>query len=181
MAYEAKTTKTKASVTEFIAQQPREETRRDCATLVKMMKRITGEPAAMWGPSIVGFGTYSYVYASGHSGDWPLAAFSPRKQDLTIYVLQGFAGAPALVKKLGKIRTGKVCLYLKSLADVDQVALEELITRSVEYVRERYPVVKAVKAVKAKKAAKAAPIKKAAKKRAVRKVAKSAAPRAGKR
>ncbi len=162
MAYEAKTTKTKASVTEFIAKIPREETRRDCTALVKMMKRITGEPAAMWGPSIVGFGVYSYVYASGHSGDWPLAAFSPRKQDLTLYVMQGFAGAPALVKKLGKIRTGKVCLYLKSLADVDQVALEELITRSVAYMRERYPVLPAKRApAKPKKSA----AKKAAKKR----------------
>ncbi len=180
MAYELKTTKTKASVTEFIAQQPREETRRDCTAVVKMMKRITGEPAAMWGPAIVGFGTYSYVYASGHTGDWPVAAFSPRKSDLTLYVTRDFEGSAALMKKLGKFKVGKVCLYLKSLSDVDQAVLEELITRSVAYVREKYPATPAKRAGVGKKAVKAVK-KKATQKPALRKAAKSTAPPAGKR
>jgi len=171
MAYEPKTTKTKASVTDFIAKLPREETRRDCTALVKLMKRITGEPAAMWGPSIVGFGTYTYVYASGNSGDWPVAAFSPRKQDLTLYLLREFPGGPALMKKLGRFKTGKICLYLKSLADVDPAVLEELIAGSVAEVRRRYPVVKkaAAKKVARKK------VVKVAKSAAVKKVAKKAA------
>ncbi len=175
MAYEAKTTKTKASVTDFIAQIPREETRRDSTALVKMMKRITGEPAAMWGPNIIGFGTYSYVYASGHTGDWPLVGFSPRKPELVMYILREFAGAPALMKKLGRYRVGKVCLYVTSLADVDQAVLEELITGSVAEVRRLDPAI-AAKAPAKKKVVKKTATKKTAK-AAVRKAAKPAGSR----
>ncbi len=165
MADEPKTRPTTASVEAFLARVPKEETRRDCATLVKMMKRVTGAPAVMWGPSIVGFGTYHYVYASGAEGDWPLAGFSPRKQDLTVYVMAGFERHPALVKRLGKCRTSVSCLYLKRLADVDLAVLEELITESVAHMRTLYPA--KGKAAGAKK--KAAAKKKVAKKKAARK------------
>ena len=169
MAYEPKTRPTDASVEAFLARVPKEETRRDCATLVKMMKRVTGAPAVMWGPGIVGFGAYHYVYASGAEGDWPLAAFSPRKQDLTVYVMAGFERHPALVKKLGKVRTSKSCLYLKSLAGVDLAALEELVAASVAHMPTLYPA--KGKAAGAKKKATA---KKVAKKKAVRKPAQPA-------
>jgi hypothetical protein len=139
--------------------------RKDCATVIKLMKKVTGKPAVIWGPSIVGFGTYHYVYASGQTGDWPLAAFSPRKRELVLYVLGGFPGYPALMKKLGRCRTGKVCIYVKSLADLDAGVLEELIAGSVAHVRKLYPM----PATPAKKAAKAAPKKAAKKKVAARK------------
>ena len=137
MAYEPKTRPTDASVPDFIASQPKEETRRDCATLVKMMKRVTGAPARMWGPSIVGFGAYHYVYASGAGGDWPLVGFSPRRQDLTVYVMAGFEDYPELMAGLGKYKTGKSCLYLKRLSDVDAAVLEKLIAASVRDMKER--------------------------------------------
>jgi hypothetical protein len=93
----------------------------------------------MWGPSIVGFGEYHLVYESGREGDWPIAGFSPRKKELTLYIAGGFDRYAALMKKLGKYRTGKVCLYIKRLADVDMKALEELVAASVRYMREKYP------------------------------------------
>lgn len=139
MAYEPKTTKTNASVPDFIATVPREEMRRDCAVLVKLMKKVTGEPAAMWGPNIVGFGTYTLAYAGGGTSEWPRLAFSPRKPELVLYVLREFPGCPPLMKKLGKHRTGKICLYLKSLADVDLGVLEELLVGSLAEMGRRYP------------------------------------------
>ena len=136
---EAKTKPTTESVSDFLAKVDDPRRRADCAALVRLLRRVTGAKAVMWGPSIVGFGTYHYVYASGTAGDWPVAAFSPRKTDLTIYVMGGFERHPALMKRLGRYRTGKVCLYIKALADVDAKALEELLTASVAYVRKTYP------------------------------------------
>lgn len=93
--------------------------REDCRTLVKIMEQITGaKPDRMWGPSIVGFGTYSYVYATGRSGDWPLTAFSPRKAAVTLYIMCGFAAQSELMDKLGPHKTGKCCLYVKRLSDI---------------------------------------------------------------
>lgn len=132
---EAKTKKTTASVAAFLKQVPSEEMRADCAALVKMMKAATRSDPKMWGPSIVGFGEYHYVYASGHEGDWPLTGFSPRKQALTIYVMAGFDKYPDLMKRLGKYKTGKSCLYVKRLADIDAKALRELVTESVKFVK----------------------------------------------
>ena len=160
---ELKTKKTTKSPAEFIAAVPDEGMRRDCATLVRLMKKVTGEPAAMWGPAIVGFGTYTYTYASGRSGDWPVAAFSPRKRDLTIYALNGFAGEAEMLRQLGPHTTGKVCLYVKSLSDVDLGVLEKIVRASAAHVRKLHPSTVAV--------ARAKPVKKAAKK-AVKKVAK---------
>ncbi len=136
---ELKTKKNPASVPEFLARVTDEATRKDCAVLVRLMKRATGSPPSMWGASIVGFGSYHYTYASGRSGDWPLTGFSPRRQNLTLYVMAGFERYPALMKKLGKWKAGKSCLYLRSLADVDLAVLEELVTESVAHMRRRYP------------------------------------------
>lgn len=131
---ENKTRQTAASVPAFLAAIPDGERLHDCRTLVKIMKAATGESPRMWGPSIVGFGQYNYKYESGRAGEWFIVGFSPRKQDLTLYIMSGFGGHDALMKKLGKYKTGKSCLYLKRLADVDLAVLTELIERGVRRV-----------------------------------------------
>lgn len=103
------------------------------------MTRITKAPPKMWGASIVGFGTYHYTYASGREGDWPICGFSPRKAALTLYVMGGFERYDALMAKLGTFKTGKACLYLKRLSDVDAKVLASLVTESVAYMRRTYP------------------------------------------
>ena len=135
---ETKTRPTTASVTGFIARQPGEQTRADCLTLVALMEQVTKEKAVMWGPSLIGFGSYRLVYANGSEADWPIAAFSPRKQDLVVYLMDVFERRPELMKRLGKHRTGKVCLYIRRLADVDLKVLKELVAASVGYVREKH-------------------------------------------
>ena len=135
---EPKTRPTTASVAGFIKRQPDEQTRADCRTLVALMKQVTGEKAVMWGPSIIGFGTWRLVYANGRSADWPVAGFSPRKKDLTIYLMGVFERHPELMKKLGKHSTGKVCLYIRRLADVDMKVLKQLVVASVRYAREKH-------------------------------------------
>lgn len=138
---EPKTKVTKKSVAAFIAAIPDEETRRDCRTLVTMMKKVTGAAPKMWGPSIVGFGLWRYVYASGRTGDWPLAAFSPRKQNLTIYcMLENDDRKAALLDGLGKFKVSKACLYVKRLSDLDRGRLDRLIRASVAEARRRYPM-----------------------------------------
>jgi hypothetical protein len=128
---EPKTRPTTASVAGFIKRQPDEQTRADCHALAALMEKVTGEKAVMWGPSIIGFGTWRLVYANGREADWPIAGFSPRKKDLTIYLMGVFDRHPELMKKLGKHRTGKVCLYIRRLADVDMKVLKELVVASV--------------------------------------------------
>lgn len=139
--------------------------RRDCATLVTLLSKVTGEPAVMWGPSIVGFGTCHYVYASGRSGDWMLTGFSPRKQNLTIYLMSGFDAHGSLLKTLGRYTTGKSCLYVRSLADVDLGVLEKLARASVAQTRKAYPAAGAAKHAKAKSTT----VRKVAKKTGARK------------
>lgn len=129
---EAKTKPTKASVTQFINNIPDAGRREDCFAIAKMMEDITGSKPVMWGPSIVGFGTFSYKYASGHEGDWPIAAFSPRKQDLTLYLTIGFEKYEELLGQLGKHRKSKACLYIKRLSDVHVPTLKKLIKLSVK-------------------------------------------------
>jgi hypothetical protein len=136
---EQKTRKTAASVSAFLNRVEDEERRKDCKTVLAMMKQITGSKPAMWGPSIVGFGSYHYVYASGREGDWPLTGFSPRKQDLTLYIMAGFDGYGVLMAKLGKCRTGKSCLYLKRLSDVDLKVLKQLVSESVKHMKRAHP------------------------------------------
>ena len=102
------------------------------------MRKATGSRARLWGSNIVGYGQYHYKYASGREGDWMLVGFSPRKHSLSIYIMPGFEPYAALMKKLGKYKTGKSCLYINSLADVDEAVLEQLIAESVATMRERY-------------------------------------------
>ena len=126
-----KTVPTKASVKDFIAAQPDEQRRADCLALLKLMQAATGEKAVMWGGAIVGFGAYRTSYANGSTGDWPVVAFSPRKNDLTLYITPGFEGREALLATLGKHKTGKVCLYLKRLSDADPNVLKAIVEASV--------------------------------------------------
>ena len=135
-----KTHATTASVDAFIDKQPKEEVRDDCRTLMKLMRELTGEEPYMYGPSIVGYGTYHYKYASGHEGDAPLAAFSPRKPELVIYAMGGmFEQEPELMKKLGKYKATKGCLYVKRLADIDLGVLKSLLKKSIAATRKAYP------------------------------------------
>lgn len=131
---ELKTKPTKQSVEKFLDSIADEQKRQDCRTLVKIMKQITKAQPKMWGPNIVGFGTYHYKYASGREGDWFVAGFSPRKQALTVYIMAGFKRYNALIKKLGKHKKGVSCLYIKRLEDVDLEILKELISQSVSHV-----------------------------------------------
>ena len=135
---ELKTQRTGASVRAFLDGIEDDRKRRDAKTVAKIMKRVSGKPPKMWGPSIVGYGSYHYVYQSGREGDWPLVGFSPRKQAMTLYIMSGFSGHAALMKKLGKHTTGKSCLYIKKLDDVDREVLEELVNRSIQFVRRTY-------------------------------------------
>lgn len=131
---EPKTVPTKVPFARFLATVD-EARREDCRRLAEMMEAAAGAPPVLWGDSIVGFGTYRYVYASGRTGDWPLVGFSPRKNDLTLYLSCGFAGRETLLAKLGRHKTSKACLYLKRLADVDMDVLRELIAVSVADAR----------------------------------------------
>ncbi len=126
-----KTVPTGASVADFIATVDTETRRADCQVLRHLMAAATGEEAQMWGAAIVGFGAYRMVYADGRTGDWPVVAFSPRKNDITVYLMQGHDGHAGLLQRLGKHKTGKVCLYIKRLADVDAAVLQQLIESAV--------------------------------------------------
>ena len=132
---EQKTKKTKASVVEFLKRVEDPQRRADCKRIAKMMREATGNRAAMWGDSIVGFGEYSYTYASGRSGTWPITGFSPRKNDLSLYIMSGFEAYDSLLAKLGKHKTGKSCLYINKLEDVDMDVLKELVVASVAHMR----------------------------------------------
>lgn len=129
---EPKTQKTNASVEAFLESIPNEQTRADCFEIVKMMKQAAKAEPAMWGSSIVGFGEYMLTYANGSQLPWPLIAFSPRKQYITLYIDPGMEGYESRLKKLGKYSTSKVCLYIKKLADVDRNVLKEIIVESVK-------------------------------------------------
>jgi hypothetical protein len=136
---EQKTKPTKVSVEKFLDQISDEQVRDDCASLIKIMKKVTGAPAKMWGESIVGFGNYHYKYESGHEGDACLTGFSPRKQNISLYVMPGFTEHESLVAKLGKFKAGKGCLYIKKLSDIDPKVLEKLIESSVKSLLKKYP------------------------------------------
>lgn len=134
---EPKTKRTGESVEGFIAAVAPER-QADCRELVRMMTAAAGAPPEMWGPSIIGFGSYRYRYESGREADWPLAGFSPRKSDLTVYLAPGFQERHDLMTKLGKHKSSKACLYVKRLSDIDVEVLRELIDISVEETRKRY-------------------------------------------
>lgn len=128
---EPKTQPTRASVAEFLAQQP-DARRADCEAICSIMQRATGEEPEMWGTAIVGFGRYASARSDGKAYEWPITGFSPRKNDLTLYIMPGFDGYDGLMANLGKHKTGKSCLYVKKLADVDVSALESLVVESVK-------------------------------------------------
>jgi hypothetical protein len=136
---ENKTQATAANVTAFVDAIADPGKREDARTVCRLMERLSGEPPRMWGSSIVGFGSYHYKYDSGREGDSPRIGFSPRANALTLYIMGGFPRHEALMERLGKYKTGKSCLYLKQLADVDMDVLEELIAASLDHMRELYP------------------------------------------
>ena len=129
---EAKTKPTKESVAGFIKKIPDAQRREDCLTLAKMMEEITGSKPQMWGPSMIGFGSYHYKYASGHEGDCFMTGFASRKSDLTVYLAMGFQKHAELMKQLGKHRTSKSCLYIKRLSDIHVPTLKKLIKASLK-------------------------------------------------
>ena len=133
---ELKTKLNNGDVHAFLNNIPDEKKRQDALTILKLMQEATDIKPRMWGDSIVGFGSYHYKYASGREGDWFLTGFSPRKQNLTLYIMPGFEKYEILLSKLGKHSTGKSCLYIKKIEDVDVDVLKELVKQSVEYMAE---------------------------------------------
>jgi len=136
---ELKTKPNEASVEDFLNGVPDQKKRQDSFAILDLMKQVTGDEPIMWGDSIVGFGTYKYKYASGRKGEWPITGFSPRKQNLTLYIMSGFDEYDELLENLGKHSTGKSCLYIKKLEDVDQDVLRELVSKSVEHMEATNP------------------------------------------
>jgi len=136
---ELKTKQTDQSVEDFLDSIPDDKKREDSYTILELMKNATGLEPKMWGDSIIGFGSYHYCYESGREGDWFLTGFSPRKQNLTLYVMAGFTQYEALLQKLGKFSTGKACLYIKKIEDIDMPTLEELIRQSADHIARTNP------------------------------------------
>jgi hypothetical protein len=131
---ELKTKQNDQSVEAFLNSVTDEKKRQDSLTILNLMEEVTGAEPKMWGASIVGFGNYHYTYASGREGDWFLAGFSPRKQNLTLYIMAGFEQYDSLMNKLGKYKTGKSCLYIKKIEDIDLETLRELVRQSVDHM-----------------------------------------------
>ena len=130
---ELKTKKTALSVDAFIRKVPDATKRKDSETIIAMMRRITRSEPTMWGPAIIGFGAYKYRYPDGREMDWFVTGFSPRKQNLALYIMSGFSRHEKILQRLGKHSTGKGCLSIKRLADVDLAVLEELIAAGVKH------------------------------------------------
>jgi len=136
---ELKTKQNDQNVEAFLNSVEDERKRQDSFIILELMKEATGEQPKMWGDSIIGFGKFHYHYASGHQGDSPLTGFSPRKQNLTLYIVSGFGEYNELMARLGKYKTGKACLYINKLADIDLPTLKELVRRSAEHMRNTNP------------------------------------------
>ncbi len=136
---EPKTQRTKASVKSFIDSIADEQVREDCHAIAEIMQKATQAKPAMWGTSIVGFGSYRLEYASGRQADWPLIGFSPRKRNIVLYIMPDSAQREELMARLGKHKTGKVCLYIERLSDVHVPTLEKLVTASVRHILETHP------------------------------------------
>ena len=134
---ELKTKPTKESVSGFLKKVSDKSRREDCLKVLELMKDVTGEEPEMWGSSIVGFGRYRYKYESGTKGEWMITGFSPRKNDLTLYIMRGFEPVADLMARLGKHKTGKSCLYIKKLADVDLGVLRKIVEKSVKGMASR--------------------------------------------
>lgn len=136
---ELKTKPTGVAVDAFLDAVADPQRREDAKKVCAMMERVSGELAAMWGPSIVGFGSYHYKYDSGHEGDMARIGFSPRARELVLYLLGDIPSHQALMDRLGKHKTGKCCLYIKRLSDVDESVLEELTAETLAYMDKKYP------------------------------------------
>jgi hypothetical protein len=136
---ELKTKQTEESVEQFLNAILDDKKRKDCFVILELMKEVTGFEPKMWGSSMVGFGSYHYKYKSGHEGDAMLTGFSPRKQNLTIYITSGFDHFPELMEKLGKYKTSVSCLYIKQVEDIDLLMLRELVKQSVQHMIEMNP------------------------------------------
>lgn len=136
---ENKTQATVAHVEDFVTGIADENQRADARSLIALMTRLSGEPATMWGPSIIGFGRYRYRYDSGREGEMCRIGFSPRKGQAVLYLIDGFKGQAELMAKLGKHKTGKSCLYVKRLSDIDLVVLEDMCRSSLAYMAAEYP------------------------------------------
>jgi len=136
---ENKTKETKASVEAFLNKVEPEWKKEQSFQLLAIMKEISGSDAKLWGPSLVGFGNYHYKYASGREGEFFRVGFSPRKNALTVYIMPGFKRFDELMQKLGKYKTGKSCLYIKKLEDVNIEVLKDLVVESLKYMAEKYP------------------------------------------
>ncbi|HYM21353.1 MAG TPA: DUF1801 domain-containing protein [Candidatus Kapabacteria bacterium] len=137
--YELKTKINDASVKAFLDKIEDKQKRDDCYSIVNMMQTATKQQPKMWGTAIVGFGSYHYKYASGHEGDAPLLALSPRKANITLYLMLGLNQHTEILGRLGKHKTGKGCLYIKKLSDVDEKVLTELVKRSFEFTKKQFP------------------------------------------
>ena len=137
--YKLKTQPTTSKVGKFLASVDNPVRRSDCEQVAGLMQEITGEDPVMWGSSIIGFGSYHYKYDSGHEGDFMITGVSPRKQALTLYIMEGFGRHEDLMAKLGKYKIGKSCLYVKKLEDIDMDVLKRIVESSVEFMREKYP------------------------------------------
>ena len=135
---ETKTKATNASVTDFLDRVKSEQKRKDAYTVLRLMKTVTGKQPKMWGPSIIGFDEYHYRYESGREGDICMIGFSPRSQALTLYLMSGFTGYKALLKKLGKHKISKACLYINKLEDIDIKILEKIIDGAYRYAQTKY-------------------------------------------
>lgn len=136
---ELKTKPNDKSVDEFLKKVDNQNKKDDCYEILHIMKEVTQDEPRMWGDSIIGFGTYHYKYASGREGDWFLTGFSPRKQNLTLYIMSGFEKYDKLLKRFGKYKTGKSCLYINKLQDINKDVLKELVIESVNYMKKEYP------------------------------------------
>lgn len=139
MGYQQKTKETDRSVVEFIESVESPKKREDAYKLVDIFTETTGFEAKMWGPSIIGFGSYHYKYDSGHEGDAPLVGFSPRKAKISLYFAPGDPKREEVLKGFGKHTTGKGCVYINKVADIDIAVLQSLITQSVQFLQETYP------------------------------------------
>ncbi|MEO8404393.1 MAG: DUF1801 domain-containing protein [Chitinophagaceae bacterium] len=136
---ELKTKATEQTVESFIEKIADEKIQKDCHGLIKLMKKATGSKPKMWGSSIIGFGQYHYKYDSGHEGDMCITGFSPRKANLSLYIMGGIKGQEELLKKLGKHKASKGCVYIKKLEDVDLKVLESMVKNAVDYIKKKYP------------------------------------------
>jgi hypothetical protein len=136
--YQAKTTETTLSVKDFIKKITEAERQKDALAIVDIMEKQSGFPAKMWGPAIIGFGSYHYVYESGHEGDAPLVGFSPRKSEFALYLSSAFEKREELLKQLGKHKSAKACVYIKKIEDIKVDILKKMISASVKYYKAKY-------------------------------------------